>query len=60
MAHMAVRNRVKKQDVGMNLRSHSLDKLNHYDRRIYEGFLHVGTDCGILCLPAVVSSVNRR
>jgi hypothetical protein len=26
MAHMASENRVKKQDVGMNLRSHSLDK----------------------------------
>jgi hypothetical protein len=25
----------KLQDVGMNLRSHSIDKLNHYDRRTY-------------------------
>jgi hypothetical protein len=24
----------KKQDMGMNLRSHSIDKLNHYDRRM--------------------------
>jgi|EP01047_Picozoa_sp_COSAG01_P041100 hypothetical protein len=28
----------KKQDMGtsMNLRSHSIDKLNHYDRRMWK------------------------
>ena len=36
-AHMEPRIRMKKQDAVLNLRSHSIDKLNHYtmyDRRI--------------------------
>jgi hypothetical protein len=34
MAHMAIRNRVPKTATALKLRSHSIDKLNHYDRRI--------------------------
>eukprot|EP01047_Picozoa_sp_COSAG01_P005298 COSAG01_NODE_179_length_22923_cov_25.190535_31_plen_124_part_00 len=34
MTHLVVRIRMKKQPAAMNLRSHSIDKLNHYDRRI--------------------------
>jgi hypothetical protein len=30
---------MKKQDAAMKLRSHSIDKLNHYDRRIPVGGL---------------------
>jgi hypothetical protein len=37
MAHMAIRNRVPKTATALNLRSHSIDKLNHYDRRIQAG-----------------------
>jgi hypothetical protein len=33
MAHMAIRNRVPKTATALKLRSHSIDKLNHYDRR---------------------------
>jgi hypothetical protein len=34
MAHMAIRNRVPKTATALKLRSHSIDKLNHYDWRI--------------------------
>jgi hypothetical protein len=37
MAHMAIRNRVPKTATALKLRSHSIDKLNHYDRRIGMG-----------------------
>ena len=31
---MAIRNRVPKTATALKLRSHSIDKLNHYDRRM--------------------------